>query len=81
MCSRAWFEDRIRTILPELEASDAQVSVLHRHFEVLSRWNERMDLTSVDNHEEVVSRHYCESLFFAGLFPESASGVTGCRAN
>jgi 16S rRNA (guanine527-N7)-methyltransferase len=28
-----------------------------------------MDLTSVDTPEEIVSRHYCESLFFAQALP------------
>ncbi|MDQ6760098.1 MAG: class I SAM-dependent methyltransferase, partial [Acidobacteriota bacterium] len=30
-----------------------------------------MDLTSVDTPEEIVSRHYCESLFFAEALPDT----------
>ena len=69
MCSRSWFEDHIRNALPELILSDEQLTSLYRHFELLNRWNERMDLTSVDTPEEIVRRHYCESLFFGYQVP------------
>ena len=51
--------------------SSEQFGLLHVHFELLNRWNERMDLTSVDGAGEIVERHYCESLFFAGQMDQS----------
>ena len=76
MSSRVWFEDRIRKIFPELLLSEGQFSLLYRHFELLSRWNERMDLTSVDTPDEVVSRHYCESLFFGLRAPRNGVNLS-----
>ena len=69
MSSLAWFRDQIGQVLPEVPLSDQQFSLLFGHFELLNRWNERMDLTSVDTPAEIVSRHYCESLFFAQHLP------------
>lgn len=67
----AWFKQAITQRLPETVLTDEQFLALHNHFELLCRWNQRMDLTSVDTPEEIVSRHYCESLFFAARIPES----------
>lgn len=69
MASAVWFQDQIGEFLPDLGLSDQQFSLLYSHFEMLNRWNDRMDLTSVDTPAEIVSRHYCESLFFARLLP------------
>jgi 16S rRNA (guanine527-N7)-methyltransferase len=38
---------------------------LYEHYELLIRWNQRMNLTTVKPGPEMVIRHYCESLFFA----------------
>lgn len=35
-----------------------------------------MDLTSVDTAEEIVERHYCESLFFASELPDAGTPLT-----
>ena len=40
-----------------------QVAILEAHYEILMRWNRVLNLTSVRSLEEVVERHYCESLF------------------
>ena len=48
---------------------------LHEHYEILlDRWNEKINLTSVELGEEMVIRHYCESLFFAAQL-ESRPGL------
>ena len=39
-----------------------EVAVLESHFELLQRWNRRMNLTALRSAEEIVLRHYCESL-------------------
>lgn len=72
MIGLAWFEDTIRAVLPNLPLSEEQVVLLHRHYELLCRWNQRMDLTSLQRPEEIVRRHYCESLFFGNCMPETA---------
>ena len=54
-------------LLPELSAP--QVGQLYNHYELLLRWNQRMNLTTVKAGTETVIRHYCESLFFAAHLP------------
>ncbi len=58
-----WFSQ----LLPEL--SPRQVGQLYDHYELLIRWNQRMNLTTVKPGTETVIRHYCESLFFAAELP------------
>ena len=58
-----------------VEFSDPQTVLLARHYELLVRWNSRLNLTSIRNLEDVVVRHYCESLFFAHHLPEGAFRV------
>lgn len=43
--------------------SDFQVNLLEDHYRLLARWNRVLNLTSIDHLEDVVVRHYCESLF------------------
>jgi len=54
--------------------SDVQLSQLAAYLEILHRWNARMNLTAVREPEQVVTRHFGESLFAAHrLFPNSAT--------
>jgi len=60
--------DRISELLaPFLGAplSEAQLSQLAAYLEILHRWNARMNLTAVRDPEQVVTRHFGESLFAA----------------
>jgi 16S rRNA (guanine527-N7)-methyltransferase len=43
--------------------TETQVAQLEEHYDLMMRWNERMNLTSIRTVEEAVTRHYCESLF------------------
>lgn len=52
-----------------LALTPGEVAVLESHFELLQRWNRRMNLTSLRNTEEIVLRHYCESLLFGSRLP------------
>ena len=58
--------DRLAGIL---SLSKEQLVALSYHFEELLRWNRRINLTSITDPEEVVQRHYCESLFLARRLP------------
>lgn len=50
--------------------SDAQLAQLAAYLEILHRWNARMNLTAVRDPEQMVTRHFGESLFAAQqLFP------------
>ena len=49
--------------------SAPQVELLYRHYQLLVRWNRVLNLTSIVNVEEMVVRHYCESLFLGLHLP------------
>lgn len=54
--------------------SELQLSQLASYLEILHRWNARMNLTAVRDPEQVVTRHFGESLFAAQvLFPQSGA--------
>ena len=53
-----------------------QVSRLHSHFALLVKWNQRLNLTSLRSAQEIVIRHYCESIFFGVHMPNAPDGTT-----
>jgi 16S rRNA (guanine527-N7)-methyltransferase len=55
--------------------SEAQLAAVSTHLDLLLRWNERINLTSVRRPEEIVTRHFGESFFLAqNLFPPDWRG-------
>jgi 16S rRNA (guanine527-N7)-methyltransferase len=57
--------------------SPAQLTQLSSYLDLLTKWNARMNLTSVRDPEQVVTRHFGESLFTAlTLFPEPNAKAT-----
>jgi 16S rRNA (guanine(527)-N(7))-methyltransferase RsmG len=46
-----------------------ELRLLEEHYQLLVRWNQVLNLTSIDNLAEVVERHYCESVFLAVHLP------------
>src|SRR5260370_4419765 len=50
--------------------SDSQLELLRLHFELLLRWNRRINLSRTTNLREAVRFHYCESLWLARYLPE-----------
>ncbi len=61
----AWFADLLkRELQGRVDLSDSQIAQLHGHYELLQRWNRKINLTSIPTGPEAVIRHYCESLFF-----------------
>jgi 16S rRNA (guanine527-N7)-methyltransferase len=55
--------------LPALHLDSQQINLLCRHFELLLRWNQKINLTSVRKSGDVIEVHYCESLFLATQLP------------
>ncbi|HZU28507.1 MAG TPA: 16S rRNA (guanine(527)-N(7))-methyltransferase RsmG [Bryobacteraceae bacterium] len=47
------------------ELSSKQIAELEAHYDLLQRWNQRMNLTAVHSMQEAVVRHYGESVFLA----------------
>ncbi len=63
-----------------LSLSPAQLQALSAHYELLVRWNRKMNLTTVTALPEAAIRHYCESLFLgtvltAGTVVDVGSGA------
>jgi len=56
--------------------SREQMNALHGHYELLRRWNSKINLTSIRSPGEIVIRHYCESLFFGAHLPDAPAGTT-----
>lgn len=64
-----------RLLAPFLDAplSPAQLDAISAYLDLLLRWNQRINLTAVRRPEEIVTRHFGESLFLARqLFPPDA---------
>jgi 16S rRNA (guanine(527)-N(7))-methyltransferase RsmG len=57
------------------DLTDLQVARLEAHYELLVRWNRVLNLTAVRQVEQVVERHYCESVFLARHLPEGPVSV------
>ena len=50
---------------PPIELSSVQLDRISIYIDILLRWNARINLTAVRNPEEIVTRHFGESLFAA----------------
>ena len=64
------FPDLLRERLAGIvELSPEQVAALQRHYELMMRWNQTLNLTTITDLAAVVERHYCESVFLGSLLP------------
>lgn len=52
-----------------IQLSDQQIAQLERHFSLLTRWNKVLNLTRIQDLEELVQLHYCESLILGTELP------------
>lgn len=66
-----WFAD----LLVPHHLSARQLEQLHAHYELLQRWNRRMNLTTVEPGPQQVRRHIQESLFFGEHLPGLATSL------
>jgi 16S rRNA (guanine527-N7)-methyltransferase len=54
--------------------TSAQLQNISMYIDILQRWNARINLTAIRDEEEIVTRHFGESLFAARhLFPQCSS--------
>ena len=58
-----------RRLAGTVELLPGQVEALEAHYQLLLRWNRTLNLTSIKRIDEVVERHYCESLFLGIHLP------------
>ena len=72
----AQFEALLRSNLRGVcQLSAEQLELLHSHYQLLTRWNQVLNLSSIRTLEAAVVRHYCESLFLAANLPANAHSV------
>lgn len=71
-----WFSQLLVHELAAIHLSTAQIDLLYQHYELLLRWNQKMNLTTVKPGPETVIRHYCESLFFTAQIPGTETGMS-----
>jgi 16S rRNA (guanine527-N7)-methyltransferase len=58
--------------------SESQFKDISTYIDILLRWNLKLNLTAIRDPEEIVTRHFGESLFAAGhLFPCAETGRVG----
>lgn len=62
--------------LAERELSPTQLNYISTYIDILMRWNERTNLTSIRDPQEIVRRHFGESLFAAIRLLEPDSTAT-----
>lgn len=65
-------ERAIRRSLGEfgLIANELQVAQIQQYMGMLLAWNEKINLTAIRDPLEILNRHFCESMFGAGLLPK-----------
>lgn len=72
-----WFAELLEKELRRwMTLTDGQIHRLWAHYEILLRWNAKMNLTSIPAGEEMVVRHYCESLFFGAHVPGNPGAIS-----
>jgi 16S rRNA (guanine527-N7)-methyltransferase len=59
--------------------SDAQLAQLSSYLDLLLRWNARINLTAVRSPEQIVTRHFGESLFTARMLSSDGQVAAGDR--
>jgi len=57
--------DLLAPFVPAAELDDTLLASVAIHLDLLTRWNQRMNLTALRSPEEMVVRHFGESLFAA----------------
>jgi 16S rRNA (guanine(527)-N(7))-methyltransferase RsmG len=55
--------------------SQLQLEQLEDHYESLTRWNQRLNLTRIGDLADSVRFHYCESLFLARFLPKGSQRI------
>jgi len=61
------FAEHLRRYFPDLESG--QIALLEAHWNLLLRWNNKLNLTTITDLETAVQRHYAESLFLSAHLP------------
>ncbi|MEO5924487.1 MAG: 16S rRNA (guanine(527)-N(7))-methyltransferase RsmG [Bryobacteraceae bacterium] len=55
--------------------SAKQISQLQAHYDLLVRWNAKLNLTRIESPEQAELLHYCESLYLGAVLPPGALNI------
>lgn len=67
----------LKPFLGKIELSEQQLAAIQAYFDLLLEWNSKLNLTSIRDPEEIIERHFGESLFAATqIFPAVESSST-----
>ena len=61
-----------REFAPHGSLTTEQLDALEAHYNLLTQWNARLNLTRIESVEDAVRLHYCESLFVGTRLPAGA---------
>lgn len=65
------FQDLLVTeFAPYGALSSEQLAKLEAHYKLLRQWNQVLNLTRIEDVDEAIRFHYCESLFLGGRLPK-----------
>jgi 16S rRNA (guanine527-N7)-methyltransferase len=53
----------------QLAANDEQVLQIQQYIRILLQWNEKVNLTAIRDPQEILYRHFCESMYAAAAVP------------
>jgi 16S rRNA (guanine527-N7)-methyltransferase len=67
------FPELLRKRFPDLEIG--KITLLEAHWELLRVWNQKINLTTINDLDAAVERHYAESLFLGLHLPAEALRV------
>ena len=56
----------------EFPLSDKQLDQLQAHYDLLVKWNAKLNLTRIESVEQAALLHYCESLYLGSKLPPGA---------
>jgi 16S rRNA (guanine527-N7)-methyltransferase len=74
---KARIADLLGPFIEPVSLSDSQLHAIQAYLDLLLRWNAKLNLTAIRDPEEIITRHFGESLFAARqLFPASDSRAT-----
>jgi len=59
----------VREFAPFGSLATNQIDALEAHYNLLTQWNARLNLTRIESLEDAVKLHYCESLFVGAKLP------------
>ena len=65
----------VREFAPYGSLSIDQICALEAHYNLLTHWNARLNLTRIESVEDAVRLHYCESLFVGTKLPAGPLGI------